>query len=149
MLAVSARQISDHLLRSEHTGQVICKRFDAAHVIAQAKLHYIERVQMDHEHPSLKTYVTLHEEYSYAAYLSVMKCCSNRRLLSRFRSGCYGLRVDTGQWEGNVHLDRGDKLCLVCNSAQAVEDEQHFLFDCPAYAPLRVQSAFFFSKVVQ
>ena len=23
----------------------------------------------------------------------------------RFRSGCHGLRVNTGQWEGNVHLD--------------------------------------------
>ena len=29
----------------------------------KAKLHYIECVQMDHEHPSLKLYVTLHEDY--------------------------------------------------------------------------------------
>ena len=101
----------------------------------------MERVQMDHEHPSLRLYVTLHEEYSHAAYLSAMKCWSNRRLLSRFRSGCHGLHVDTGLWEGNVHLDRGDRLCLVCNSSQAVEDEQQFLFDCPAYAPLKVRSA--------
>ena len=139
--------LRDHLLRSEHTGQVIFQKFDVAHVIAQGKLHYIDRVRMDHEHPSLKLYVTLHDEYSYAAYLSAMKCWSNRRLLSRFRSGCHGLRVDTGRWEGNVHLDRGDRLCLVCNSSQAVEDEQHFLFDCPAYAPVRVQSADLFQQV--
>ena len=133
--------LSDHLLRCEHTGQVIFQKFDAAHVIAQGELHYMERVQMDHEHPSLKLYVTLHDEYSYAAYLSAMKCWSNRRLLSRFRSGCHGMCVDTGRWEGNVYLDQGDRLCLVCNSSQAVEDEQHSLFDCPAYAPVRVQSA--------
>ena len=133
--------LNDHLLRSKHTGQVIFKTFDAPQVIAQGKLHFIECVQMDHEHPSLKLYVTLHDEYNYAAYLSAMKCWSNRRLLSRFRSGCHGLHVDTGQWEGNVHRDWGDRLCLVCNSSQAVEDEQPFFFCCPAYASLRVQSA--------
>ena len=55
--------LRDHLLRSEHIGQFIFKKFDEDHVIAQAQLHYIERVQMDHEHPSLKLYVPLHEEW--------------------------------------------------------------------------------------
>ena len=59
---------------------------------------------------------------------------SDRRLLSSFRSGCHGLRVDTGRWEKNVHLDRKDRLCLVCSSAQQVEDKHQFLFDCPAYS---------------
>lgn len=31
-----------------------------------------KRVQTDHEHPSLKLFVTLREEYTYAAYLSAM-----------------------------------------------------------------------------
>ena len=55
--------LSGHLLRGEHIRQVIFRQFDAAHVIAQAKLHYIERVLMDYEHPSPKLYVTLHEEH--------------------------------------------------------------------------------------
>lgn len=29
--------------------------------------------------------------------------------------------------------ERGDRLCLVCKSLQAAEDEQHLLFDCPPY----------------
>ena len=44
----------------------------------------------------------------------------------------YGLRVDTGRWADGVHLDRKDRLCLVCKSLDYVEDEQHFVFDCPA-----------------
>ena len=67
------------------------------------------------------------------------------RLLSRFRSGCHGLRVDTGQWEDSVHLDRKDKLCLVCRSSQQVEDAHHFLFDCPAYSSIQVVMPVFFS----
>ena len=95
----------------------------------------------DDSHSSLLLYRTLQPEYQYAHYLSEVKCFSNRRLLSRFRSGCHGLRVDTGRWENNVHLDRKDRLCLVCSSAQDVEDEHHFLFDCPAYSSIRASHA--------
>ncbi len=63
----------------------------------------------------------------------------NRRLISRFRTGCHGLRVDTGRWADGVHLDRTDRLCLVCKSLDCVEDEQHFVFDCPAYSHIRSQ----------
>ena len=43
-----------------------------------------------------------------------------------------GLHVDIGLWK-----DRKDRLCLVCRSSQQVEDEHHFLFDCPAYSSIR------------
>jgi len=38
-----------------------------------------------------------------------------------------------------VHLNRTDRLCLVCKSSDYVEDEQHFVFDCPAYSHIRSQ----------
>ena len=56
-----------------------------------------------------------------------------------FRTGWHGLRVDTGRWADGVHLDRTDRLCLVCKSLDCVEDEQHFVFDCPAYCYIRSQ----------
>ena len=70
---------------------------------------------------------------THAAYLSDMKCRSNMRLLSRFRSGCHGrhVNVDIGRWKEIVHLERAGRLCLVCKPSQAVEDEQHSLFGCP------------------
>ena len=69
--------------------------------------------------------------------------------MSRFRSGCHGLRVDTGRWEDSVHLDRKDRLCLVCRSSQQVEDEHHFLFDCPAFSSIRASHASLFQLLVQ
>ncbi len=84
-------------------------------------------------------YRTMQPEYISAEYLSVVKCASNRRLISRFRTGCHGLRVDTGRWADGVHLDRTDRLCLVCKSLDCVEDEQHFVFDCPAYSHIKSQ----------
>ena len=73
-------------------------------------------------------YRAMQPEYKPAKYLSVVRCASNRRLISRFRIGCHGLRVDTGRWADGVHLDRTDRLCLVCNSLDCVEDKQHFVF---------------------
>ena len=73
-------------------------------------------------------YRTMQPEYKSAEYLSVVKCALNRRVISRFRTGCHGLRVDTGRWADGVHLDRTDRLCLVCKSLDYVEDEQHFVF---------------------
>jgi len=51
---------------------------------------------------------TMQPEYRPAGCLSVVKCASNRRLISRFRAGCHGLRADTGRWADGVHLDRTD-----------------------------------------
>ena len=84
-------------------------------------------------------YRTMQPEYKPAEYLSVVKCASIRRLISRFRTGCHGLRVDTGCWADGVHLDRTDTLCLECKSLDCVEDDQHFVFDCPAYSQIRSQ----------
>ena len=49
---------------------------------------------------------TMQPDYKLAEHLSVVKCASNRRLISRFRTGCHGLRVNTGRCEDGVHLDR-------------------------------------------
>lgn len=73
-------------------------------------------------------------EYIPTNYLSVVKCASNRRLTSRIKTGCHGLRVNRGCWSDDVHLDRTNRLCLVRKSLDCVKDEQHFHFDCPAYS---------------
>ena len=46
--------------------------------------------------------------------------------------------IETGRWVGT---DRKHSLCQICHSDQDVEDEQHFLFDCPAYSNVRSEYA--------
>ena len=48
--------------------------------------------------------------------------------------------VDTGRW---VDTKREDSLC---HSSEDVEDEQHFIFDCPAYDHVRKKYDSIFSK---
>ena len=40
-----------------------------------------------------------------------------------------------------MHLDRKDRLCLVCSSAQQGEGEHYLSFDCPAYSSIRARVA--------
>ena len=100
-----------------HLGQQqLFHKFDIASVVERAKHQHAFEYFADDQHSSLMIYRTtqLAIEYKPAEYLSVVKCVSNRRLMSRFRTGCHGLRVDTGRWADGNHLDRTDRLCLVC-----------------------------------
>ena len=41
---------------------------------------------------------------------------------------------------------REDRLCQVCHSSEDVEDEQHFLFSCPADSDVRQKYASIFQQ---
>ena len=112
-------------------------------IIDRAKLQHVEQFSSNSTSSSIIVYRTLQPEYRYAEYLSSVRCFPNRRLLSRFRCGCHGLHVDTGRW---VDTKREDRLCQVCHSSRDVEDEQHFLFSCPAYSDVRQKHASLFQQ---
>ena len=72
----------------------MCDRIDTpdlASVIERAKHQHAFEYFADVQHSSLMLY-RMQPEYKSAEYLSVVKCASNRRLISRFRTGCHGLR---------------------------------------------------------
>ena len=62
--------------------------------------------------------------------------CPIVRLVSRFRRGCHGLQIDVDRRVEGVDMDIS---YLDCNSLGYVEDEQHLIFDCPAYNHIRVK----------
>ena len=47
-----------------------------------------------------------------------------------------------------MFIKREDRLCQVCHSSQDVEDEQHFLFSCPAYSDVRQKYASLFQQAI-
>ena len=88
-----------------HLGQQqLVHKFDIASVIERVKHQHAFEYFADDQHSSLMLYRTMQLEYNPAEYLSVVKCVSNRRLISRFRTGCHGLRVDTGRWAPMHHV---------------------------------------------
>ena len=78
-----------------------------------------------------------HQDYVQAPYLSALKNFRRHRLVSRFRCGCHGLHVDTGQFKPvEQRVDREQRFCPVCETDTA-EDEHHFVFDYPEYCSIR------------
>ena len=109
---------------------------DVAFIIERAEHQHAFEYFTDTKLSTLPFYGTLQPMYRCADYLSALKCASNRRLVSRFRTGCHGLQVDTDRWANNVSTGTG---CLVCKSLGCVEDMQHLIFDCPAYSHIRAK----------
>ena len=60
----------------------------------------------------------------------------------KFRLGSHRLRVETDGWLP-VKPPTGQRICRHCDMI-AVENEQHFLFDCPLYPGIRQQHTILF-----
>lgn len=89
----------------------------------------------------LRTYALFKEEWGYEPYLSYVDNRDRRVLLSKFRLGICPLRIETGRYENNGRNSKGiaeeDRKCECCALGK-VEDEYHFLLQCPAYVDRRV-----------
>lgn len=64
-----------------------------------------------------------------------------REALLRLRVGSHSLDVCTGRWcnpstGSKGRIDRNSRVCRVCQSGM-VEDEKHFVLECPAYSDIR------------
>ncbi len=57
--------------------------------------------------------------------------------LTKFRISSYNLRIETGWYENNPKLEPWKWLCIFCDR-QAVENEIHFLLECPLYTNERI-----------
>lgn len=56
-----------------------------------------------------------------------------RKRMAQFRSGSHWLEIQQGRFLG---MARNDRICKKCQLG-ATENEEHVVFECPLYAPLR------------
>jgi hypothetical protein len=92
-------------------------------------------------HHKLRLYALFKHRVEMECYLWVIKDVYKRMLVSRLRMGVLPLRIETGRYEGaGVIGSRGIpvkfRVCLCC-VLRKVEDEIHFLLECPFFDGLR------------
>ena len=131
------------LLNTQPGDSSVFRSLDVTAIIERQKEAYLSAFLSNETLSTLVLYRSLQPEYGHAHYLSAVQCFPNRRLMSRFRCGCQGLHIDTGRF---VNTPRDDRVCEVCKS-ECVENEHHFLFDCPAYAHIRYNHAKLFHGI--
>jgi len=101
---------------------------ECSDLVAKAdELRWQERLALK---PKLHWYCQNKRTPMREAYLDLVKNFHHRRHVLQLRAGAYLLRVEYGRIDG---LPRKERLCLLCCAGE-VENEHHFLLDCPAFA---------------
>ena len=112
------------------------------------KSMWFNEINDTEKNPMLRLYKQFKINFKPESYI---KSISNRRLqkcLSRFRLSSHCLRIHKGRQERdkygrNTPADK--RFCLSCKSGQ-IDDELHFLFNCPTHTNERENM---FSKIQQ
>ena len=88
----------------------------------------------------LSFYYTIKKTFGPSAYLDLTRKNASRKALVKLRISSHKLLIETGRYD---NIPRNERVCNVCNR-KTIEDEIHFLLDCPSYSSLRDM---FFSKI--
>ena len=110
---------------------------DINDVLERAKLRYNQSFTVGASR-KVHRYVSIHGGNwgSIVEYLTWNIPRKYRVILTRFRVGAHRLEVEVGR-HNKIEYQR--RLCKYCKSigVEHVEDEAHFLFDCPLYDDIR------------
>ena len=68
-----------------------------------------------------------------ATHLTALNTRKKRSLFTKLRLGTLKLEIETGRWDKTNKNERFCKLCTM----NRIENESHFLFDCPALTLIR------------
>ena len=80
----------------------------------------------------LRTYCTFKSNYEFENYL-LFGSTGKFREFCKFRISAHQLRIETGRYTKPHKTPLENRTCLLCDSG-AIEDEKHFLLQCPTYS---------------
>ena len=75
-------------------------------------------------------------EFHFQPYLDIINIRKFRTAMTKLRVSSHRLEVETGRWTRPVSTPFDERKCHICDR---LEDEFHFLFECPLYDELRTQ----------
>jgi len=94
---------------------------------------FLELIKNDQDYSKLRTYRLFKKKLRLEEYLLVTSNSYGRSIHTSLRSGSNKLEIDMGR---RLNLDKKERLCKNCSTG-SVEDELHFLIQCPNYNNLR------------
>ena len=86
--------------------------------------------------PKLRTYKKFKTDFRLETYLITLENRHHQVALTKFRISSHNLRIETGRYENNPKLKPHERFCIFCDM-NAVENEIHFLLECPLYVEER------------
>jgi hypothetical protein len=83
----------------------------------------------------MRTYRLFKNVFKFDFFLSVVNSDNDRVSMTRFRTSSHKLQIEIGSYT-IPKTTINDRTCKKCN-LNSVEDELHFLLNCPKYSHLR------------
>ena len=74
--------------------------------------------------------------FGHKLYLGCVTVKKFRIALSRLKTSSHRLETEAGCWSRPVRKSIAERLCFLCNT---LEDEFHFILECPVYSDFRSQ----------
>jgi hypothetical protein len=101
--------------------------------------HYSEfRNYINRDDSKLRTYKLFKNSIQIENYLLLIKNSELRREFTKLRISAHQLRVELGRYTVPHKTPYEDRKCRLCMT-DLIENEQHFLLECPLYKDARLQ----------
>ena len=75
-------------------------------------------------------------DFKFQSYFEIISVKKFRTAMTKLRVSSHRLEVETGRWTRPVSTPFNDRKCRICDK---LENEFHFIFECPLYTELRQQ----------
>ena len=103
--------------------------------------HWKSRIDDRDKEKKLHLYAKVKTEFKIDDYLDIPSF-RKRQIISKFMCSNHTLRIETGRHED---IPREDRQCQFCNLGK-IEDEDHFILECPMYEQIRHDSPINFEE---
>ena len=74
--------------------------------------------------------------FQFQPYLENINVMKFSHAFSKLRVSSHRLAIETGRWVRPIPIPVGERKCFTC---QTLEDEYHFVLECPIYSQIRQQ----------
>ena len=126
----------ERLVQTYTNNNLICSKSDINKAYIKMRINYLSYWKSKVEHSTkLEFFRSQNATHSQAKYLFSVRQFKIRQAATKLHISNHSLMIEIGRYQmPKIPKDR--RLCPLCDQSK-VEDENHFIFECPTYEILR------------
>ena len=128
-------EVTEMLRKNDLIKDDLSKNDIKSRLITDFNNNLFDRLKKCEQGKKLRTYKKFKNVTGFEKYLDILKNQKQRKLFTKFRLSSHDLEIERGRY-GTKSLPVNERICKLCNEGK-VEDEFHFLMQCPFYSEER------------